>query len=233
MGILKFYFGHKGHEGKSSKTQNQYRHTDVEYVVGVFNNDRNLTEEFYKKCKQYFEDNFKGIFLKEAAENEEDIFQNSFIKLWENIEQGKLYVEGGLLKGHDKKNFRGSLTTYLMSIANYKYLEWVRDNPINKRDDIDSVNSQDIIKQNVEAYDILYGKDDDIMLQIIADCISRMSTRCNQIMTMFYLKNMNLKTIWEKLPTFNSYDALKNEKSRCKKRLQECANGIYEQYLNQ
>ena len=232
MALVNIFTKKKKDEDEPKVTQSQKKHTDVEYVSGVLSKNRVLTEELYDECKQYFENNFKGVFLKEAAESKDDIFQNSFIKLWENIECGKLYVEDGRLKGHDKKDFRGALTTYLMSIAYLKYLEVGRRNPQEKKKDLDSSETRKKLRQNFEDFDILYGKDDDIMLQIISDCISHMSERCNQIMTMRYLKNMNLNAIWDELPTFNSYDALKNEASRCKKKLKVCANEIYDNYLN-
>ena len=55
------------------------------------------------------------------------IFQEAFIKLWENIESKKIYAEDGVLKGKDRNPFTSSLTTYFMGIARLKYLEWVRE----------------------------------------------------------------------------------------------------------
>lgn len=235
MAIINIFSKKKKVEETIKRAQNQQKHTDVEYVSGVLNNNSKLTEELYEVCKLYYMEKFNEVFFKEAAENKDDIFQNSFIKLWENIMCGKLFVEEGRLKGHDKKDFRGSLKTYLMSIAYLKYLEVGRRNPQNKKKEIDSPEAQKKVKQSFEDLgitDILYGEENDVMLQIISDCISHMSVRCNQIMTMRYLKNLDLKTVWDELPTFKSYNALKNEASRCKKKLKVCANGIYDNYLN-
>lgn len=215
-------------EPKGSRQQDGY--PDVELVKGVYEKDARLTEELFKKCKGYFDDHFQGKFFKEAAEDKEDIFQNSFIKLWEKIQQRKIYVEDGCLKGRKGEKFNGKLTTYLMSIANYKYLEWVRDYPIERNGSLDSTKVQKTGSEDLDAFSILYGDDEDVKMQIVADCISHMAERCNQILSMFYLEGMKLDRIWENLPTITTYDALKNGKSRCYKKLKECANGIYEQY---
>ena len=202
-------------------------YTDVEYVEGVLKGNRTLTDALYEKCKVYFYNVFSKEFVKEAAEDKDDIFQNSFIKLWENIENGKISVENGVLIGHDKDQFHGSLTTYLMSIANLKYLEVVRKNSPSKKAEIDSKETQNMIKRKPWDFSILYDNDNKEMLEIIAECISHMSERCSQIMTMFYLKEMKLNEIWENLPTYEKYDALKTEKYKCQKRLKECADNIY------
>ena len=64
--------------------------------------------------------------------------------------------------------------------------------------------------------------------EIIADCISKMSERCYQILTMFYDEEKNLDTILVELRSFNSKDALKTAKNKCLNKLKESANSIYE-----
>jgi DNA-directed RNA polymerase specialized sigma subunit len=86
---------------------------------------------------------------------------------------------------------------------------------------------------DLNAYrDLLYDDNKEAMLTIIADCISRMSERCNQIISMFYYEEKNLDDILEALPSFKSKDALKTAKHKCMENLRKTAQGIYHRYLN-
>lgn len=135
-----------------------------------------------------------------------------------------------MLKGKEGKPFLGMLTTYFMSIAKRKYLEWVRkSNPFETREEKemqDWINEMDIIS------DLLYDDADEKMFEIISDCISRMSKRCNEILTMFYYEEMNLDEIMKKIPEFESRNALKTRKYKCMEELRITANSIYQRYLN-
>lgn len=215
------------------KSKKKNPHTDAEYVEGVFKGNKKLTDELFEVCHTYFKNHFKGVFFKEADENETDIFQNSMIKLWENIENGKLYVEDGILKGKDNEPFTGALTTYFMRIANLKYLEWVRNHPVSRHNDTNSPAVLKGLKEDPIDFSILYGNSDNVMIEIIADCISHMSERCNQILTMYYVKKKKLQDIWPEIPTITTYNALKTEKYKCKVKLENCANGIYDEYVKQ
>ena len=79
---------------------------------------------------------------------------------------------------------------------------------------------------------LLYDSSDEDMLEIIADCISNMSKRCNQILTMFYYENKTLDDIMEDLPGFESKNALKTRKYKCMEELRKSAKTIYHRYLN-
>ena len=204
-------------------------YSDVVYVEGVFNHNDEMERALYNHCKRYFDDNYRGVFFV-GNEYKDEIFQEAFIKLWENIINKKIYVEDNVLKGKDGKEFSGKLTTYFMSIARLKYLEWARDN----RDKVSDKEEEHRRKeQEVELFKtLLYNSDDEVMLEIIADCISHMSERCNQILTMFYYEEKTLDDIMIELPTFDSKNALKTAKYKCMETLRKSAKSIYHRYLN-
>ena len=104
---------------------NAKNYSDVAYVIGVHNRDSLIEYALHHHCKRYFNDNYRGVFFigKEYAD---EIFHESFIKLWENIRDEKIYAKDGLLYGKNGKPFTSTLTTYFMAIARLKYLEWVR-----------------------------------------------------------------------------------------------------------
>ena len=117
-----------------------------------------------------------------------------------------------------------------MAIARLKYLEWVREH----RKILNTEDEDKVCKTiDLESYkDILYDESDNRMLEIIADCISHMSERCNQILTLFYYKEKTLDDIMMELPTFDSKNALKTAKYKCMETLRMSAKSIYQKYLN-
>ncbi len=207
-------------------------YSDVAYVEGVVSKEKRKREQVSRAlqnhCKRYFDENYRGVFFV-GNEYKDEIFHEAFIKLWENIDKRKIYVEDGILKGKGGEPFSGKLTTYFMSIARLKYLEWTKQN---RR--ILSIEEK-MIRQKVDIEmikTILYDSDDEKMVEIIADCISHTSERCNQILTMFYYKEKTLDDIMAELPSFESKNALKTAKYKCMETLRKTANEIYQRYLN-
>lgn len=214
-------------KGKSSTAG----YTDVEFVKGVANRDPLVEQAFFNHCKMYFINNVDGVFFVGDEQVKQDIFQNSYIKLWEQIESGKICVKDGILIGRNKKPFDGTITTYLMGIAKNKFLEWTRSSKRELRL-FTNVDNSDV---GIDTIAIEFQNSSDfenIMSEIVAECISKMPKRCCQILTMFYYKNMSLDEIKKALPTYNSKDALKSSKNKCLKNLQKTANDIYYNYLN-
>ena len=203
-------------------------YSDAAYVEGVSRHDREMERALYECCKRYFDDNYRGVFFISDEMQKMEVFQNAFITLWENIERKRIRVEDGVLKGKDGNLFTSSLTTYFMGIAKLKYLEWVREHAR-----IDCEEEGQLRGMDLNAYrDLLYDDGKEAMLTIIADCISRMSERCNQIISMFYYEEKNLDDILEALPSFKSKDALKTAKHKCMENLRKTAQEIYHRYLN-
>lgn len=203
-------------------------YSDAEYVDGVFQQDPVMERALHYHCKKYFDENYRSVFFV-GDEYKDEIFQEAFIKLWENIAAEKIYVEDGELKGKGGNVFSGNLTTYFISIAKLKYLEWVRDNDHKKSDEEE--------KRRMREYEVtlfktlLYDREDKVMLEIIADCISHMSEQCNQILTKFYYEEKSLEEIMQDLPTYTSRNALKTAKYKCMEMLRKSAKSIYDRYL--
>lgn len=208
---------------------NAKTYSDVAYVEGVFKRDPMVERALHLHCKRYFDENYRGVFFV-GNEHKDEIFQEAFIKLWENIINKKIYVEDDILKGKGGDAFSGKLTTYFMSIARLKFLEWTRENLHKASDEEEERHRRE---QDVELFkSLLYDSEDETMLEIIADCISKMSERCNQILTLFYYEEKTLDDIMIELPTFESKNALKTAKYKCMENLRKSAKSIYRRYLN-
>lgn len=203
------------------------QYSDVALVEGTYKKDRKIQQALHRHCKRYFDDNYKGVFFA-TEENKQDIFQEAFITLWQNIEKKKIYVEDGELRGKDGKPFTGKLTSYFMSIAKLKYLEWVRKNTSPTCTDKDLTMLGSICKE------LLFedgADEDEVKFSILEECISHMSERCSQILTLFYYEMKSLDRIMEEVPSFTSKDALKTTKYKCMQTLQDSANSIYDRYF--
>lgn len=199
-------------------------------ITGMLDN-RRTQFELFTYCSEYFWNHYRGVFF--ATEDiATEIFQNSFIKFWENIESGKLYVENEVILGNNGKPITGSILTYFMGIAKLKYLEVSRQHSFYA--DPETEMGKLIHKNGIDNYeytDILYNSDNNEMIDIIADIISRMSKRCNEILTKFYYEEKDLDTILLEIPTIENKNALKTKKYKCMENLRNSAHEIYNRYL--
>lgn len=204
-------------------------YSDVELVEGVFKNDRRCQNALYDHCRQYFEEHYSSVFFADD-DLKMDIFQEAFLQLWMNIETKKIFVENGELLGKDGQSFRAQLTTYFMSIAKRKYLEWVKQSYDELISDDDYLNhlfnglSQErFMEEDDEISEVQYA--------ILSECIAQISKRCNEILTKFYYEGKNLDEIMVELQSFLSKDALKTAKYKCMENLRVSANSMQQEYL--
>lgn len=204
---------------------------EAKLIVGMYNGDKLAQYELYKYCANYYYEKYKGVFYapKEVAE---EIFQDSFIKFWENIDSRKIFVEENIVRGKDGQPLNGSIRTYFMGIAKLKYLEWIREHPFYA--DPETELGKDIRRHGFddkEYINMMYGDSNNIQLEIIADIIPNMPTRCYEILTKFYYENKDLDRILEEIPSMESKNALKTRKHKCMENLREVANDTYKRYL--
>lgn len=194
---------------------------EARLVAGMYDKDRKIQSELYAYCSDYFWANCQGMFFADD-DTAMEIFQNTFVTFWEKIEQRKIYVSEGRVMGKDDEPLRSSILTYFIGIAKNKYKEWVKKNPSNV----------DIEASKQQYADMLYDSEENKMLDIIADIISRMSEQCSKILSKFYYEEKNLDTILMEIPTITSKNALKTKKYKCMESLRNSANDIYSNYLN-
>ncbi len=204
---------------------------EARMITGMYKGDQFAQYELYKYCADYYYEKYRGVFhaTEEAAE---EILQDSFIKFWEHIECGKVYVEDNLVKGKDKKPLNGSIRTYFMGIAKLKYWEWLHEHPYFANPETETGKR---IRNNgfdeEEYIDGLYGDCDNMQLEIIANIISTMPARCYEILTKFYYEGKDLDKILKEIPSIESKNALKTKKYKCMENLREVANETYKRYL--
>jgi len=205
---------------------------EARLVEGMADKRRRTQYELYAYCADYFWKNYRGVFFA-ADDTAAEILQNTFIAFWENIERRKIYVVDGVVMGKGDEPLNGSILTYFMGIARYKYLEWGREHPVYA--DPETEMGRKIKKEGFdlkEYMELLYDSGENMMIDIIADVISHMSPRCSEILTKFYYEEKKLEVILNEIPTIESKDALKTKKHKCMETLRKSAREIHKRMLN-
>lgn len=203
----------------------RHNYTDTEYVNGMKSGNRKIQSHFYNHCRDYFNHTYSKLFFTDN-EQKNDIFEDSFIILWQKIERGDICVKDGVVMTKDGKQLKCNLKTFMMSIAWNKFREYTRKHREELFEDMfysikqtatKSISFSNNTKEDAEA----------IKFEIIATCVAKMPKRCNQILTMFYFEGKKLDTIMIELNTFTSKDALKTAKNKCFTTLK---NNVLQQY---
>lgn len=205
---------------------------EARLVEGMADKRGRTQYELYAYCADYFWQNYRGVFFA-AEDTAAEILQNTFIAFWENIERRKIYVVDGVVMGKGNVPLNGSILTYFMGIARYKYLEWGREHPVYAEPETEF--GRKIKKEGFdlkEYMDLLYDSGENMMIDIIADVISHMSPRCSEILTKFYYEEKKLEVILNEIPTIESKDALKTKKHKCMETLRKSAREIHKRMLN-
>lgn len=204
-----------------SRNKKQPELSDNEVIEGLQHNDTVVERSFYLSCQRYFNDRRSGVFdFKGGAQDEQDLFQDSFLKLWQEIQTRQIYVRDNYAwrtdrNGNDRK-MSASLKTYLLSIAKYKNYELIRDEEVYVPE---QANAPDCEDEQTEEYTSEW---------IVEMCVNALPPRCKEILTLFYYENKSLDEILEIRHENQSKDGLKSGKSKCMKSLKDRISAEFE-----
>lgn len=204
--------------------------SDSDFVFHIRKGNRRVIESFYNKCRKYFMESYSSVFVKESIK--EDIFQQSFVKLWTEIETGKIFVDNcyGISRIDRRGNARQltcSLTTFLIDIAKNDYRDWLRNDRLTLEDDFESFAHMNEIATAV----VFETSDDSIMEQIVTQCMLELPNRCKEILTMYYYQGLSLDQILARRGENTSKDGLKTGKYKCMEMLKGKAKQMYSSYM--
>lgn len=153
-----------------------------------------------------------------------DIFQESFIVLYNNIQAGKL------------DNMTASLSTYFMSICRNKALEMLRGTA--KSVNVDSEMSLTLMDgevqlDKIEALLALDNGDEAIEAQkeeLVRTIVKDLPSPCNDLLWGFYRDNLSMKSLAEMF-NYSSEGVVKVTKHRCcekfRARYNELCNNLF------
>lgn len=203
---------------------------DTETIREIQRRNERVTETFYNECKKYFMSSYKAVFSREDIK--EDIFQQSFVKLWTEIETRKIFLDiNNNIQRRDRRgNIRAltcNLKTFLIDIAKNDYRDWLRNDRLNLEDDFESFAHMVEIRSAVMPDD----SSESLQEQIVASCVFDLPPRCKEILTMFYYDNMSLDEIIQARGEKNtSKNGLKTGKYKCMETLKGKVKEMYNKY---
>ena len=204
--------------------------TDAEYVLLIQDKHDKAMEEFYHLAKRYFKNSFHSVFSR--MDLMDDIFQQSFVKLWTEIETRKIFVgESDELFRYDRNgNIRKltcSLNTFLIDIAKNDYRSWLRNDHLTLEDDFES------FAHMKEVTSVAWGDEsvETLREQIVNSCVLELPPRCKEILTMFYYQGMTLDEIIIARGEKNiSKNGVKTSKYKCMESLKAKVRDTFSRY---
>jgi hypothetical protein len=189
--------------------------SDIEVVSGFQNDATDIESRFYKSCYRYFKESYSSVLsFKSDVVEPEDLFHDSFLVLWDEMQSKKIHIRDNHLCRFDtngkSRQMTASLKTYLMSIAKYKNFEVLRETEL-FGDEAPSL--QDAILEE-EAPELSAEN-------IVSLMVNALPPRCKEILTLFYYEKKNLDEILSIRKENASKEGLKTSKSKCLKQLRE------------
>lgn len=176
------------------------KYNDKELTEMIREGDRKANKAFrYIYDKSGITDKITGVLFKMGAERyiANDIMQDSLAALYLDIKNNKFREES-------------SISSYSVSIAKFKYLNWLRDNKNgNELSNIDNVNENDIISMHDG-----YSKEEE--QKIVQKFLNASSEKCRKLL-MLYLDGFNYKEISRLVQ--KEHQTIKNNISNCYKEL--------------
>ncbi len=188
-------------------------YSDQEVVNGLQQRERKVEEWFYRTSKRYFDTHFNEVFFDE--DQKQEIFQTAFLKLWTEIENGKITVIDDAMCRQQRNGeylpMSCKLITFLFTFAKNEYREMVRSTHLTSM--VEVLDTQEHGDRMVvfEEEDM-----DALKSRIVDDCLQAMSPNCLELLTLFYYENKSLDEILELRKDKNSSkDGLKTAKNKC------------------
>lgn len=203
--------------------------SDPQIVREMQLRNERVAESFYNDCKRYFMTSYKAIFSREGIKD--DIFQQSFVKLWTEIETRRIFLDrNGNIQRTDRRGSIRVLTcnlkTFLIDIAKNDYREWLRNDRLCLEEEFESFAHMVEIRSAVMPEESL----DSLQEQIVASCVLDLPRRCKEILTMFYYENMSLDEIIQARKENTSKNGLKTGKHKCMETLKGRIKEKFNQY---
>jgi len=176
--------------------------TELEIIKGLKEENNSVILKLYQEVKPMAFKVLTGMGAKQ--EDIEDLIQDGLVGLIENLRHNKY-------KGESK------VTTYLLSIIKYKFLNLKRA--------VKNKHTEDLANHDIatdDQLDILGDKAYQIKesrLQTIETQMKELSDECREIIKSFYYKNLKMVDIAKSLNYTDSFVRVK--KNRCMNKLKE------------
>ncbi|GAA0892698.1 hypothetical protein GCM10009122_23770 [Fulvivirga kasyanovii] len=145
--------------------------------------------------------------LNAPADDIADIYQETIINLYENVQNGKL------------EKLTSTLKSYVFAIGKFKIYRQLNENK--------KLYHEEHIIHISEEMQLFEAELHEEQQAILKKSWKLLGSKCQEILELFYYKGMTLDEIQETLQ-YSSKDVLKSQKSRCVAQLKELAKERYE-----
>lgn len=162
-------------------------------------------DKVYLTYKEEFFLFARGFSISE--EDIADIYQETVISFYENIQKGKLNL------------LTSSLKTYLFAIGKFKIYKQANKNEVSYNEELVFYANEEI-----QIFEIAVNNKRQIVLK---KAFNSLGKKCKKVLELYYYEGLTLDEIQNYLK-YSSKDVLKSQKSRCLKQLKEFVTKRYE-----
>ena len=185
---------------------------EAQFVQRIRSGDRGAERAFFDYCYDYC--------MRSQGQDDffsKDRFQDAFIQIWTEIQDGRIFLERGTIwrlpkaKGAVAAQMTCSLRSFIVDICR-KQAEKEKRAPVIVLADV----IHELTDDDYRAFEL---EEEEVKLRIIHACIATMSPHCREILTQFYVQGLSLDHILLIRRANVSKDGLKTSKSKCLQRL--------------
>ena len=190
--------------------------TDKEIFLGLKNNDEKTIAWFYNHCYPKFVTYFRTKYYK-TDDYISDLYQDSHLALWNNIQTGKLSVD----------TLSTSMYNYLLGVAinilkatDRRTKELFRVNMFYKDEESGDETLDKSVSEQIR-FESEHYEDDIKYLELqdsIDSVVTTMPNPCHDLLRLFYWNRMNCNEI-AKAMNYSNADSVKTQKNKCMKKL--------------
>ena len=176
---------------------------DNYYLERLREGDQKALEKIYLEYKTEF-----LLFAGKIKDDHEvvlDVYQDSIIALFENIQKGKLTT------------LSSSLKTYLFSIGKFKLYK------INKEEARFANESSVFGDDYSEEVDVFVQDINSERMVLVEKALDKLGKKCRELLNLFYYRGFDLEEIKNEMGLENKNTA-KSQKSRCLNQLKKLIN---------
>lgn len=194
---------------KIDKIEDLPKYTDVEIIEDMLKNRNSKTDNLYKKGWIVFVNKEKA--KKYGIEQRREIYQNSFIVLWNKVLKHQMIVKDQHVICYDTKGeirVIADLMEWLMNTVDNKIKEFERT--------LTDVFPKDLTNElsNDLSEDIRETIDKEKRLNIVRECVEEMNEKCRTILYRYYWENIQREEIREEVGYKNG-ETVSNKKEKC------------------
>jgi RNA polymerase sigma factor (sigma-70 family) len=160
-----------------------------------------------------------------SFDESQDIFQDAFILVYNNIKEGKLSV----------KTLNSSLSTYFIGVCRNKALELLRNNNkyVTTSYEVQNTPHNTFLDEQVEKILLLESENESLQKKkeaLVRDIVRDLPSPCDELLWGYYRDGFSMKILADRF-NYASENAVKVTKHRCcekfRNRYNECVKSLF------